>query len=129
MMEAFEIKKYATRCEHAPMGNPELSRLVFEACGGTVSVKFNGERWFLNGIMFASTLRDFTQSVDAALSLLEEVLPEWKFKLEQGRVELWMSPAPADLQVARVLASAATVPLGICTAMLRVLYKNPEASA
>jgi hypothetical protein len=123
-MEPYEIKKYATRCERAPVGNQELSRLVFEACGGSWSARYSGERWFLNGVLFAATIRDFTQSVDSALSLLEEVLPSWEFKLEQHRVEIWNSPAPANERLTRVSVSAASVPLGICAALLKVVAEK-----
>jgi hypothetical protein len=128
-MEHFEIKKYAKRCEHAQAGNPELSRLVFEACGGSWCARYHGERWFLNGVLFASAIRDFTQSVDAALSLLEEVLPEWQFKLEQRRVELWKPQAPASERLTRVSVFAANVPLGICAAMLKVVAENGALAA
>lgn len=123
-----EIKRVLLIVEHAITGHRELDEHVLVACGGKIHA---GGQWSIgDDIRLHPPLCRFTQSVDAALSLREEVLPEWHFKILMCDATLWAS-ADSVLQdrlpSLNVTADAMTTPLAICAAILKALLALAEA--
>jgi len=118
--------------ESASIGHDELDKHVLVACGAR---KMPSGRWRIgegDGVQLTTDFAKVTQSVDAALSLLEDVLPGWNFRLLRCAAKLQTSTdaVPQDrLPNLVVSADAATLPLAICAAILKALPVLADARA
>lgn len=130
-----EIKRVRLIVENAANGYSELDEHVLRACGAEkVPNNFGRHRWRIHevGIHLAPEMTRVTQSIDAALSLREEILPGWDFKLLRCDATLWTSTDAVlqeKLPRVEVDAAAATLPLAICAAILKALSALADAQA
>jgi hypothetical protein len=127
-----DIKRVLLIVQHAINGHDELDEHVLIACGAR---KTPGGRWRIGegaGTQLMPYLAKVTQSVDAALSLREEVLPGWSWSLLPMDATLWTG-TDAVLQErlprVKVTADAMTTPLSICAAILKAMLALADAQA
>lgn len=127
-----EIERVLLVIENSANGHDELDGHVLEACGAQ---KTPHGRWHIGnaaGVRLAADMARVTQSVDASLSLCEEVLPRWDFKLLRCDATLWTGTdtvlqGRAAEHIA-VMAYAATLPLAICAAILKARLALADAT-
>jgi hypothetical protein len=88
------------------------------------------EEWVTAGMEFGWNTPAYTASIDAALALVERLLPGWRRRLEEPHGDggwraslIW--PDQEDVVRAKV-AEAPTAPLAILLALFRALSARPR---
>lgn len=117
------------RVEQATGNDPELFREAWHACCADEAEPFSAELAAEARFFALVSVEAF---VDAALGLMERVLPNSKWgkdpEEDQPTIEVWFEPTPRepfrewDLST----ATAATAPLAIVLATLKALQSLPE---
>lgn len=127
-----DIRRVLLIVEHATNGHDELDRHVLSVCGAR---KMPSGRWRIgqgDGVQLTPEFAKVTQSVDAALSLREEVLPGWSWSLLPMDATLWTSTDSVlqeRLPRVKVTADAMTTPLAICAAVLKAMLALADAQS
>jgi hypothetical protein len=126
------------RCEAATDFDRELDRAIGFAIDGWKTAEITrttgvvSQMIDIHGDLYpdhpGSMYPAFTESIDAALALVERMLPgaQWGRDTESGEIELWYMTVPQQHFREWMTASAkcSTVPLSILVALLKALQKK-----
>lgn len=122
------------RLEDAEVGSRELDAEIAAALDGWsgFGLRTSQIEGRPRGSDRFSTPPHYTTSLDAALALVERVLPGWwpgfqknRGSLERKRWAAWLD-GPHHSGVDAIEVSAATAPLALCIALLKALEAQPK---